>query len=53
MQTILARGVLNTRARDFYDVAMLTRVCKPDPALFAAALKAKSAHRQTEDLLAD
>lgn len=53
VQTILARGVLNTRARDFYDVAMLTRVCKPDPALFAAALKATSAHRRTEDLLAE
>jgi len=52
VQTIFARGVLNTRARDYYDIAMLSHVCKPDPALFVTAFRATCSHRQTESLMA-
>lgn len=51
VQTILTRGVLNTRPRDFYDVAILVESCKPNITLFGDALKATCAHRKTEEIL--
>lgn len=53
IQTILSRGVLNTRPRDFYDVAALVEVCSPDVKVLSAALKATCEHRNTPDVLRD
>jgi len=53
VQTILSRGALNTRARDFYDVTMLTRSHMPDVNRFVAALRSTCEHRQTVDVLSD
>ena len=40
VETILVRGVLTTRPRDFYDVVLLTRHCPVDLSVFRKALKA-------------
>jgi len=47
VETILRRSTLNTRARDFYDVYLLTKTQeeKLDRALFREALQATIAHR--------
>lgn len=52
LQTILARGVLNTRMRDFYDVHTLLAMYKVkiDPDTFAAAFKATCKKRGTDHL---
>lgn len=47
VETILRRGVFNTRPRDFYDVYILTTAQKYDKVLFKEALKATAAHRGT------
>lgn len=51
VQTILSRGILNTRPRDFYDAAVLVETCRPDCPLFAQALKATCEHRDTMGVL--
>ena len=53
VETILRRGVFNTRPRDFYDVYILTTTQKYDKALFADALKATAEHRGTTNQIAD
>ena len=53
VETILRRGVFNTRPRDFYDVYILTITQKFDMALFANALKATAVHRGTTQQIAD
>ena len=55
MQTILARGLANTRMRDFYDVFILLHLHGDtlDPVLFREALLATAAKRGTESSLAD
>ena len=53
VETILVRGVLTTRPRDFYDVVLLTRHCPVDLSVFLKALKATAGHRGTENVLAD
>ena len=53
LETIVSRGVLNTRPRDFYDVYALMK-CKSDKidrALLARALAATAAHRGTARVL--
>jgi predicted nucleotidyltransferase component of viral defense system len=45
VETILRRGVLNTRLRDFYDVHIITKRRKINRKLFAAALNATSQNR--------
>jgi predicted nucleotidyltransferase component of viral defense system len=54
VETILRRSTLNTRARDFYDVYLLTKTQgeKLDKALFMEALKATIAHRESPVVLA-
>ena len=52
-ETILRRGVFNTRPRDFYDVFILTRTQHCDKALFRKALQETSAHRGTTEQIAD
>ncbi len=53
VETILRRGVFNTRPRDFYDAYILATTQKFDKALFAEALKATAAHRGTAEQIAD
>ena len=53
VETILRRGVFNTRPRDFYDAYILTTTQKFDKAVFADALKATAAHRGTTEQIAD
>lgn len=53
VETILVRGVLTTRPRDFYDVVLLTQHCSVDLSVFHKALRATARHRGTEGVLAD
>lgn len=53
VETILRRGVFNTRPRDFYDAYILSTTQKFDKAVFVDALKATAAHRGTEQQIAD
>ena len=53
VETILRRGVFNTRPRDFYDAYILTTTQKFDKAVFADALKATANHRDTTEQIAD
>lgn len=50
VETILRRGELNTRPRDFYDVYILTKTQSVDDTLFAAALRSTAAHRETSHI---
>lgn len=52
-ETILQRGVFNTRPRDFYDVYILAATQKFDKVVFADALNATSSHRGTTQQIAD
>ena len=53
VETILRRGVFNTRPRDFYDAYILTTTQKFDKAVFAEALSATANHRGTVEQIAD
>lgn len=53
VETILRRGVFNTRSRDFYDAYILTTTQKFDKAVFAEALSATAKHRGTAEQIAD
>ncbi|MBQ8604162.1 MAG: nucleotidyl transferase AbiEii/AbiGii toxin family protein [Oscillospiraceae bacterium] len=53
VETILRRGVFNTRPRDFYDAYILTTTQKFDKAVFEDALKATANHRGTTEQIAD
>lgn len=53
VETILRRGVFNTRPRDFYDAYILTTTQKFDKEVFADALKATANHRGTTEQIAD
>ncbi|MFR9310140.1 nucleotidyl transferase AbiEii/AbiGii toxin family protein [Hydrogeniiclostridium mannosilyticum] len=53
VETILRRGVFNTRPRDFYDAYILTTTQRFDNAVFANALKATANHRGTAQQIAD
>ncbi len=45
VETILSRGVLNTRPRDFYDAYILATTQPYEPAVFKEALRATAEHR--------
>ena len=47
VETILSRGVLSTRPRDYYDVYILSTTKTYDVALYRAAVAATSAHRNS------
>lgn len=47
VETILRRGELNTRPRDFYDVYILTKTQSIEYSIFVEALRATSANRET------
>lgn len=53
IETILRRGVFNTRPRDFYDAYILATTQSFDKALFNKALKATATHRGTSEQIAD
>ena len=55
LQTVLARGVLNTRMRDFYDIKTLLAIYeqKIDEAVLKAAFGATCRKRGTENLKTD
>jgi predicted nucleotidyltransferase component of viral defense system len=53
VETILRRGVFNTRPRDFYDAYVLATTQKYDKAIFAKALRATANHRGTAGQIAD
>lgn len=53
IETILRRGVFNTRPRDFYDAYILATTQKFDRQLFAQALSATAGHRGTAEQIAD
>ena len=53
VETILRRGVFNTRPRDFYDAYILATTQKFDRMVFADALKATADHRGTTQQIAD
>ena len=53
VETILRRGVFNTRPRDFYDAYILATTQKFDKAVFTEALNATATHRGTARQIAD
>lgn len=53
VETILRRGVFNTRPRDFYDAYILATTQKFDKTVFAEALAATAKHRGTAEQIAD
>jgi len=53
IETILRRGVFNTRPRDFYDIYILATTQKFDMGVLREALSATSKHRGTEEQIAD
>ncbi len=53
VETILRRGVFNTRPRDFYDAYILSTTQSFDRKLFADALNATATHRGTSEQIAD
>lgn len=53
LETILRRGIFNTRPRDFYDVYILSRTQKYDAVVLREAIQATAAHRGTTEQIAD
>ena len=53
VETILRRGVFNTRPRDFYDTFILATTQKFDKVVFSKALAATADHRGTTQQIAD
>jgi len=53
VETILRRGELNTRPRDFYDVYILTKTQDFNFLVFNEALKSTAAHRETSHIFND
>ena len=53
VETILRRGVFNTRPRDFYDAYILATTQKFDKTVFTEALAATANHRGTAEQIAD
>ena len=53
VETILRRGVFNTRPRDFYDAYILTTTQKFDKTVFIEALRATATHRGTTQQITD
>jgi len=53
VETILSRGELNTRPRDFYDVYILTKTQSFDILTFKKALESTAEHRETSHIFND
>jgi len=52
-ETILSRGIFNTRSRDYYDIYILETTQKYDKRLFEEALAATAGHRGTMKAISD
>jgi predicted nucleotidyltransferase component of viral defense system len=52
-ETIITRGLTNTRMRDFYDIYILTKTQKIDMETFSAALDKTAQRRNTSDQVAE
>ena len=52
-ETILSRGIFNTRPRDYYDIYILGTTQKYDTELFEEALSATAEHRGSTELISD
>lgn len=53
VETILRRGVFNTRPRDFYDSFILATTQDFDPLVFEKALRATAKHRNSWEKISD
>ena len=53
IETILSRGVLSTRPRDYYDVYVLTKTHDFDKNKFSKALENTSKHRNSFERIND
>ena len=53
LETIMARGIANTRLRDFYDIHILTKQKSFDENVFKSAFLATSGKRNTVDQISD
>lgn len=53
VETVLRRGVFNTRPRDFYDVYILATTQQFDQRLFEEAMQATAEHRGTYEQIMD
>jgi hypothetical protein len=53
LETILSRGIFNTRPRDFYDIFILATTQKYDKELLNKALSATAEHRGSTGKIAD
>lgn len=53
VETILSRGIFNTRPRDFYDVYILETTQKYDKKIFLEALEATAVHRGSSEQMID
>jgi hypothetical protein len=53
LETVLSRGIFNTRPRDFYDIFILATTQKYDKALLKKALLATAEHRGSTERIAD
>jgi predicted nucleotidyltransferase component of viral defense system len=53
VETILSRGVFNTRPRDFYDVYILVTTKRFSREIFIEALAATSEHRGSTEIISD
>lgn len=53
VETILRRGVFNTRPRDFYDTYILATTQQFDKKVFAEVLTETAGHRRTSEQIAD
>ena len=53
VETILSRGIFNTRPRDFYDVYILGTTQRYDKKIFLKALEATAIHRGSREQIMD
>lgn len=53
VETILSRGIFNTRLRDFYDVYILGTTQRYDKKIFLKALEATAIHRGSREQIID
>lgn len=52
VETVLSRGIFNTRPRDYYDIYIFGTTQEYDKNLFNEALKATSIHRESAEQIA-
>lgn len=53
VETVLSRGIFNTRPRDYYDIYILSTTQTYDKKLFQEALTATASHRGSTEIIAD